>query len=337
MSVQDSYLFEDEFTDTDWLEAIDNSRTDVISRDKSLCKIQIVCPFEKYKAAVRFILGYSYVDEKKYLRREVPVFHPVWPWLFARAITDIAFSKATGKDRAEWEHAVEFATYTWARIDIEFAETRYLVLRDDEVTINSVTYGYKEWLRYVEQWPQSYVELAHIDAGQMKYYAPSYASLNGQPFIGGPFVLTRQEKSAFDLVWREVPKDLLYDSNGLAPKLRAIQKCVNSGTFLGRVAGTLLCEEIEAIPSPAPVMTDTFDDLSFTYDVTFKMKEFNPPRGDTTVDKYGWNLLPGVVNTASSDADRAIAYYYATHDGTLTGKPQFASYDYESVFRHHSL
>lgn len=343
MSIQDQFLFEDEYDESDWKEDILQSRSDIISRDRSSAKIGVITDYSKYKAAVRFILGYSWVDPNlKYLHREVPVFHPIWPWLWARAITDIQFFKPTGKDTGVWEHSVSHATYTYARIEVEFGETRYDVLRDDEATLYSASLGYKEWLRYVEEIPRPYVENIQIDGGQLKAYAPSVAAINGAPFIGAPYVLARQEKQAFDLVWHEVPKEFLYvtdsssTSYGLAPKLAAAQKKVNSVAFLGREIGTLLLEEIEAVPSPAPIATDVWDSLQFTYTVTMKFKYFNPQRGDTAVSKYGWNLLPGVISTGAT-AERTFGYYYYTHNGAVDGYPLFASYDFRSLFTHHSL
>lgn len=338
MPPQDDYLFEDTFTDTNWLEEIAVSRTDTISRDRSACTVTIITDYSRYKNAIRFVLGYSWVDENYRLRRECPIFHPVWNWLFARAVTSVEFAKATGKETSEWEHAVPNATYTYARITIEFCEVRYDVLRDDEVEEQSTpSYGFKEWTRHVEQLPQPYVDLAQIDGGQLLAYAPGIGSpVNGARYTSAPHILARQEKSAFTLVWREVPAEFLYDEDGFAPKLQAMQKRVNETEFLGRIPGTLLCESIKAEKMPAPIITDVFDGLSFTYDVHFEMKEFNPDRGDTTVDKYGWNLLPG-CRTASSGGNRTWAYYYYTHDGTSGGKPQFESYDFFKVFRHQLL
>ncbi len=337
MSIQDSFLFEDDFTDTDWKEDILQSRTDAISFDSSQCHVAIIVPFAQYKAAVRFILGYSWVDENHYLRREPTAFHPVWPWLFARSIPNITFSSATGKDTAQWEHAVPFAVYVWARIEIEFGEVAYQVLRDDEVDTSSV----RELARYIEENPQEYSELFQIDGGQLKAYAPGVATVNGNPYVAAPYILARTEKSAFDLVWHQVPKEFLYNTTGRAPKLAAIQKKVNNDTFLGRPAGTLLCESVKAVKHSMPVATDVFDGLAFYYDVTFEMKEFDPTPGDPTATVggsvvRGWNNLPGSRDTGSS-GNTAFGWYYFTDDGTATGKPQFDNYAFASAFTHWSL
>jgi hypothetical protein len=325
---QEAFLWDDAFSATDWKESILESRTDTVSRDKSLCHITIICPFAKYKAAVTYILGYAWVDEAKKLRREVPVFHPTWPWLYARAVTNISFSSATGKETGPWKDAIPFATYVWAKIEIEFESVPYTIKSD-----GATTYEYE---RYVEQKPMPYVELLQISGGQLKAYAPSVTGVDGKPYVAAPYIMARQEKSRFDLIWREVPAEFLYDSNGFAKKIAGIQKKVNSATFLGRIAGTLLCEDVKADKTVSPVATDVNEELSFSYDVTLCLKEFNPDRGDTAVDKYGWNLLPGQKSTGSS-GNTAFRYYYFTDDGTLTGKPQFASYDFATFFTHHSL
>jgi len=367
----DDFLFTDTFTAADWKESIAEGerRSDTISRVGSACRLTIICDFAKYKSAIKFILGYSWVDENFYLRRFTPQFHPVFPWLYARAITNIEFAKFTVETNDEgdglqiarstlhWTNAVPFAVYDFAKITIEFCEVRYDVLTDNETELQSnPTFGYQEWTRYVERIPQSYVDLAHIDGGQLAAFAPTVGSpINGSPFISAPYILARQEKSAWKLIWREVPEEFLYDGNGFSQKLAGIQKRVNSVTFMGRAPGTLLCESAIGEKNPAPVATDQQEGLSFTYDVTLEMKEFDPQPGDPNVKATviaagtgsdgtplygpaaGWNLLPGVRGGTNPGGNQAWAYYYYTANGTATGKPQFEAVDFFKIFSHWSI
>lgn len=368
MADPSSFLFEDTFTAADWRESIAEGerRNDTISRIGSSCTLTIICDFAKYKSAVKFILGYSWVDENFFLRRFTPQWHPTWPWLFAKSITSIQFAKVsittdpdTGeyvidKGTLDWTNAVPFAVYDYAKITAEFTEVRYEVLTDEETEFQSdPTFGLQEWERYVERIPQSYVEVAHIDGGQMKSYAPGVTSMGTTArYIAAPYVLARQEKTAWKLIWREVPEDFLYDGNGFSPKLAAIQKRVNLVTFMGRRPGTLMCESANAEKNPAPIATDQNEGLSFTYDVTFEMKEFNPTPGDPTVEVYGWNLLPGVRQTSSTTGtgttisvlNEPMWQYFCFTDNGLRprilggfGYTQFGYVDFFKVFSHWSI
>ncbi len=362
------FLFEDTFVADDWRESIAEGerRNDTISRIGSSCTLTIICDFSKYKSAIKFILGYSWVDENLYLRRFTPQFHPVFPWLFAKAITSIQFAKVAitedpdnpgsyiiNKGTLNWTNAVPFAVYDYAKITIEFCEVRYEVVTDQSMAIyvdptTGAINGFTEWTRYVERIPQSYVDVAHIDGGQLNSYAPGVSSIGttSKP-VSAPYILARQEKSAWKLIWREVPEDYLYDSNGYSPKLAAIQKRVNQFTFMGRRPGTLMCESANAEKNPAPIATDINNTLSFTYDVTFEMKEFNPTPGDSTVAVYGWNLLPYVRKTVASGtsqlAEPIWQYYCFTDNGLApriiggTGQTQFGYVDFFKVFSHWSI
>jgi hypothetical protein len=331
--IEDEFLFEEDFTEDDWLEAVDDKRVDVVSRDRSLCTVNVYVPYANYKSAIRFMLGYSWVDQDKKLRREIPVFHPQWTWLWARAITGVEFLKFKSKAEAStgYVKAVALAEYQWAKVSLEFAEVRYEIHSDDN---SDVEYEYQ---RYVEKRYKPYGEILQIDGGQLKAYAPSVPAVNAQPFISAPFVLARPKKSCFTLTWYEVPREFIEDSDGRQPKLEAMCKAVNSVTFMGYRAGTLLCEDIDTVPSPAPIATDLQERLAFTVDVTMTFKRFDPTPGDPAVEKYGWQLLPGPRNTTGAAGDTVGAYFYYTHDGTLGGKPIYEEYDFNNAFTHHSI
>jgi hypothetical protein len=332
MPVTESFLFESQFTKDDWKESIleAEARNDLISRDNSNFQVTIIVPFEKYKAAIRFILGYSYVDATRALRRLTPQYHPVYTFAYATRVGQITFSSATGKADGPFSSSVAFAVYVWARIPIEFVGTPYDILEDDDVGA--------EYARYVTWYDKPFNELVNVDPGVLKYVAPSFPPGNpgGNPLMV-PVIRTMLEKERFQLKWWEVPLDFIQDPNGKQPKLSAIQKRVNRTAFLGRPAGTLLCETVETTePKPMPVATDDFQEILLTVDVTFNLIYFDPPRGDTAVDKFGWNLQPGqrLVGVAN---EPVYQFFYATHDGTLTGNPQWGSYEFANAFMHWSI
>jgi hypothetical protein len=327
--VIDDFLFDDTYTADDWLEDIGESRSDSIAHDGASCTIPVYCAFAKYKACRNFIMGYSYVDETKKLRRKNPIWHPVDGWMRAHKIVSVGFSKATGKTDGPWAGGVKFAVYTWARLVVEFQHVVWPVLEDDDITY--------ETERYTVLKNKPYNELVQVDGGNLRYYCPGVgAPLNGSP-LQSPRVYMTLQKGRLALEWKRVPVDFIEDGNGNRPKFAAIEKRVNSTTFLGRTKETLLCETVETSdPYPAPIATDVLDEPMMMVDVTVNLLEFNPDRGDTSVDAYGWQLLPG-SRRAGTGGQTALGWYYATHDATLAGKPLYEEYDYHNFFTHYSL
>jgi hypothetical protein len=328
MPVIDDFLFEDTYGADDWLEDIGESRSDSIAHDGASSTVPVYCTFAKYKACRNFIMGYSYVDETKKLRRNTPIWHPVDGWMYAHKIVDVKFSKALGKTDGPWEGGVKFAVYAWARLVVEYQHVPYRIFEDDEVD--------HEYERYVVLKNKPYNELVQVDGGMLRYHCPSVADLNGKPLQSARVYATLQ-KSRLLVEWKRVPVDFIQDANANRPKFSAMEKRVNSTTFLGRSKETLLCEAIETSdPYPAPIATDVRDKPLMMVDVTFNLLEFNPTPADTSVNKLGWQLLPGSRRTGTA-GESAVGWYYATHDGTLTGKPLFEEYDFTKVFEHYSL
>jgi hypothetical protein len=325
------FLFEETFDADDWDEVMNpNARTDTLSPDRSSCVVPIKVPYAKYKAAVLFCLGYQWVDEELSLRRSTPAFHPVFPWLYCAAITSVRFMSpnAANTETAPYEFAVPAGGYTYAELTVEFRERLYNLWQDWEVD-----YEYERWV-YQERQP--FTELVQIDGGTLKAYAPSVTAVHTQPYLAAPHVLAAQSKAKILLHWYQVPSDFVEDEDGYSSKFQAAEKCVNSAEFLGRRTGTLRLESVHLDKKPSPVATDLFEGLRWTYDITFEFLEFDPPVGDAGVTKYGHNLLPG-PRSAGATGPRSFKYYYYTDDGTESGSPLFASYDFSKLFTHHSI
>ena len=336
------FLFGTDYTDTDWHEDILKSRQDSFSRDRGACRLTIITEFERYKAAERFILGYPWVDSDFQLRREVPVFHPDKTQLYAKAITSTTFHAPNGKATTGFAHALPFATYELAEIEMEFADVKYDVLRDEDMDTLGYVDGdgyYLEYLRYVERRSKPYSELISIDGGQMLAVAPSIATLNQTTFFSAPHVLARLQKSMFTLTWHEVPREFVEDDDGRQTKLEAIQKTINETEFMGYPAGTLLCEEVDSVPSPSSIASDALASQKFMLDITFTFKYFEPLRGDTSVDVHGWNLLPA-PRASGAAGDTMTAWILYTHNGATIaagGKPLYQSTEFRDAFKHHLL
>lgn len=323
------FLFDAGYDSASWHESMLEPRQDVLSPDRSSCTVTVVINYSQYKAAVRFILGYAWVDDNKNLRRSTPVFHPLWPWLYASAITGTTFKGPTAANTVTlpFDFAVYAGGYTFVEITVEFRERLYDLWQDWEVDTEDE--------RFVYQTREPYVELAQIDGGQLKYYAPSVAGVDGNT-IAAPYILAPLAKAKILLQWFQVPTEFVEDADGFSTKFQAAEKCVNDATFRGRRAGTLFLEHVHLQKNPSPVATDIEQGLRFTYDITFEMIEYDPTPGDSAVTKYGHNLMPG-PKSAGATGERVTKFYYVTDDGTLTGKPLFASYSFPKLFTHYSL
>ena len=82
-SPETGFLFEESFTEEDWDEVMNpDARSDTLSPDRSSCVVPIKVSYAKYKSAVKWCLGYGWVDQSNKLRRATPAFHPTYPWLF---------------------------------------------------------------------------------------------------------------------------------------------------------------------------------------------------------------------------------------------------------------
>lgn len=329
MPVIDDFLFEETYTSDDWLEDIGESRNDSIAHDGAIFTLPVYCTFAKYKACRNFIMGYAYVDDNNKLRRKNPIWHPIDGWAYAHKISSVTFSKATGKTDGPWEGGVPFAVYTWARLMVEFQHVPYRIVEDDYFGV--------EYKRYLVQIPDTYNEIVEINAGFMKYHCPSVTGLNGT-VLQSNRAYRYLEKGRVALKWYRVPVEFIQNTDGQRPKFSAMEKRVNTTSFLGRGKQTLLCESIKATdPYPAPIATDVRDEPAMMVDVTFNLIEFNPTRGDSTVDKWGWQLQPGSRRLTGAVGDTVIGWYYVTHDGTLTGKPMFEEYEFANAFTHWSV
>ena len=112
------FLFEDTFTEADWSESMTDARSDTLSPDRSSCTVTLFTTYEKYKSAIVFCLGYSWVNESNLLRRVTPVFHPIYPWLYASAVTNVTFHapNAANNYTSPFEFAVMAGGYTHVEI-----------------------------------------------------------------------------------------------------------------------------------------------------------------------------------------------------------------------------
>jgi hypothetical protein len=334
-----------QFTETDWNESFSLSSPNKYSLSRSKADVTLVGDIEysKLKSCTQYLLGYSYVgnDSNKSLCRITPAYHPIFTWLYAQAITDIS-CKGLPSDKTQITEDPPYldtfrpGKYARAVFTVTYAPMPFNVLEDDQVT--------GEWQRYTELKCTPYSETLTIPNGQLLYNASYYPSPgpDGKPVIS-PLTKIKQSKVKFEFVWHEVPMDYICDTslkesdgvtdnpNYMIPtKLLAIQKCVNSSTFLGQPAGTLLCEDVKIERGVFPVATDVLDQNMLMATVTFTFIKFDPPRHPSETTQ-GWNLLPW------SDGRYYPTKIAATSGATGFYSTPYATYNFEDAFKHWSI
>lgn len=306
MPAPSEFLFEDTFTEDDWIEAIAPTGTpsETISRERATFTVTITkIPFAKYKSAIKFILGYSYSDNvNPKIIRITPAFHPKFPWAFATRITQTMFHQPanlnaaaegganpllasyweTGISTMPYDGAVPYGVYKYASITVEFEHLPYPIFEDDDVA--------NETERYVQILYMPYTEFVEVKGGRLtRKFEPNA----GQAYISAPYVLQALRKTKVKIIWYEVPAEFIENATTkLQTNLSAIQKKVNSVTFLNYTPGTLFCEYVETEKYVMPVATEALDRKQYHYKVTFHCIHHDPsPRGVNEV-KFGHNLLP---------------------------------------------
>jgi hypothetical protein len=286
-----------QFTETDWNEAFSMSSPNKYSITRTSADVSLVGDIDgsKIKSCIQYLLGYSYVGNEKdgsgnsvkKLHRVTPAYHPLLTWLYCTAITDLN-GRGLPSDKTQltldppYDDTFKYGNYARYLVTAKYAPLPYDVKEDDQITY--------EYERYVEIKTEPYVEMLTLPQGQLLYDASYASSIDGNPIMS-PRTRIKQKKTRIIMVWHEVPLNYICDSNGIPTKLVDIQKCVNKVEFLGKPAGTLLCEDVKIERGVFPVATDILDSNMLMATVTFNFIFFDPPRHPSET-KRGHNLLP---------------------------------------------
>lgn len=293
---------------TDWKELLDATQPgggDVVSIDRSEGRLVGVIPFSKQRDACKKILGFSWADSGSpyALHRQPPWRHPHLPWLWATSATFTGLTPVRNNADPDGQGHPKLAAaepdydlvagghYSLSTVSVGFSQLPYLPYGDDEP--GWVT----ETDRYFEQWVEIEGNLETISANTGQQLLWAEGPLSGQKFQGD--VTEYKQITRYTARWAGVPEDFLF-SNGQATKIQNCVGRVNSTTFLGFPAGTLLFQPPRFRRFSQPVWTATGDGL-WAYDVFLSYLHFDPPTGVGSPLKRGWQLLPypgGVAGTS---------------------------------------
>jgi hypothetical protein len=300
-----------------------------ISLDGAESNVVYQLPYEKRYDATVFILGAAWVDYISgggaVLRRLIPLRHPSYPNLYARKLSytgkKFIGKETTGENLPEWKRQDETSMYSIADFNVEFSPLYFKVYTDDEV-YNPDTGEYEEWERFCRLYYQPAPDLITIENGSFLWAEGPKTGQATPANISYP-----ERKADITLKWLFVPQEYTHNADGVPVKIEACIGKLNNATTFGRAAGTLLLDSVEFEPVTIPLVTDDWQ-AYFANHVTLKFKFFDPPNGDPGSSIRGHNLLP------DRGADNTWSYYYATNDGTMTGKPLYDSTDFYEMFRY---
>lgn len=265
---------------------------------------------EKAKAD---LLGYAQrieVNGVPRLHRNLPARHPRWPWMVC---TRVVAKDYKFLEKADYL-AGPAAAYHFTRLTCVFTTVPYNVISDSDLS----QYGSAEWNRFTEIYYEPGLETITPDRGAFKWADGPGAGTDIN--FGLPQLLS---KPTIRMVWRDVPENCLYDVDGIPTNVEALQGRVNSATFRGHPAGTLLCISAKTMPRYAPVapsLVGLNDDHNppRVFDVEYLLKKFDPPYGNASY--RGHNLGP------YANADRY--WWLITTDGTTAGGRLLPSLDF---------
>jgi hypothetical protein len=275
-------------------------------------------------AIVRF-LGYSYVENgvTTKFRRHLPMYHPRNPWTRCTRVT-VKGEKYDGVTESIYLDSLPIAKYERFRLDAQFEGLPYRVRSDSSVT--------SEWQRYLTIEPDDASEYIEVQAGQLRYVVPGGGSPHGQPIVGGGRFSVRAERTTLVVTAHGVPWDFICDEFDLPTAFLKAKSKVNSSTFLGKPAGTMLLQDYKPIKKPQPVATVDLDDLYFAADVEMRFGYTDPPRANGSETHRGWLLVPGFGGPTGG-----IGWYYCETDSAFGSKPLYDSFDMNKLLQHHSL
>lgn len=330
MPVSPSNLPIGQITESEIVEYSDikSFRTDSFSLEKADCQMTFYIPGDKLKAFVLYCLGGAYVDSGNNLRRLLPMYHPIWTWLWATKIVSINGEGFRGDDSASVIYSDQVTPALWEKytVVVAFDQLPYDVLSDSDPAMGTGA-SYSEVNRFVSYEFIPNVQLASIENGQLIYDANGGDAWNGKPVPAQTLqIKARRETAGIKLRWWYVPAEFIHARNTLPSKLLSIQGTVNNATFFGEDAETLLCEDVKLEKFVFPFLTDAFGQLYFGYHIDFTLLWYDPtPKGKAAETRHGWNfaLAPG---------DPSLQYYYVKTSG---GTPIYTPYDFSTAFTHY--
>ena len=251
---------------------------------------------------------------------------------------------ATGAGSLTFRHTVgqKYGTssaridrYTRAEITIAFSKLGYDVLTDQDL----VTFGKKEYDRYVEKKPKSRTQMLSTDKSEFRFNDPATTNTSTLKQAVGRLVQT----DTLEWVWHQVPEDWVMDARGIPVNIYACVGKVNAYTFAGFLPGNLYLEDPDIVPeigTPEELFNPAKPwKVPRTYRITLPFKYFEPPSVDRQTDTGLGSQTAGYRMSASygghnlkPDPKDASGRWFRIMT-TAGGAPLYQSVNFEKIFR----
>lgn len=295
---------EDIFRDTaiwEWIsgetEAPDE---DTFTAEDSLCYMEGWLKDRTFLTdALAYFIGYSYVDPSdpnKLLNRKLPAFSPRWKWDYCNRV-QIKGVKSTGQDtEANASTGLPEPTYERYRFRVYFEGLPYVVRSDEDVDFD----GSGEFGRFLTIDSEDASELFVQEGGSYTYVDTTVGSkVNGKPLLGAGLRVYAERENIIITAY-QIAHDLILDDWGFPRKFQIARNKVNSLSFMGKPAGTMLLKHWGIKKTPQPIATQDNGKLLFGLRITMKFGYTDPPRADPAETHRGWQLAPGFDETTFS-------------------------------------
>ncbi len=285
---------------------------------------------------INSVLGYSYVDGTSgsyRLKRVNPIQHPKYRNLWASRIVDsrgIQYEQRTTNAAIQSPALKDYASYDRRLCAVEFAPVRWSIKSDDDVKTGTAGEA-QEWTRNVEYDANPKVYDVSITPENQQFFYQEGPPAN-KGFQGEINYL--EVKTSLTLKWRNIPEFWVLNTRdydfGLPTKISAAAGRVNSATWAGYPAGTLLLlePEIDRYLSGTLYSIDG-KDPKMMCDVMLPIIHFDPPNLGTY---KGHNLKPWWGTETS------FIYYLVTNKKSDPNAVRiYGSYDFKKIFEHWSV
>lgn len=299
---EEEWLFEGNFNSDDWLEAVSlySPRQIGLGHKRSHATLTGYLPYDKLKSALVYFLGFSWVDENRFLRRQVPGNHPDLPNLFATEILSASFVKFITKAVKPHKWSVPVATYQLVKLTVAYSQPPYEILADGSLLMaDQNEYKGQELRRWMNWNPKPTYENLVLPGGAMVYKdarGVPPAGVDGMPAGFGQRALFRQQKSTRKVIWHDVPIDFVFDQYGFMTKFENAIGKINSDTdFFGQPAHTWLLDDVDIAGKELyadPLATIALEGFTRRMDIVMTFRYFNPAASADGTAERGWRLQP---------------------------------------------
>jgi hypothetical protein len=154
--------------------------------------------------------------------------------------------------------------------------------------------------------------------------------IDGNPVaFDGPSLTVQAERSGLIVTAHAVASELVQNDYNIPVKFLACRGRVNSATFLGQAAGTMLLQGYRFVKRPQPIATQSLGRLLFGLNIEMHFGFTDPPRADVAETHRGWLLVPGPYGPTGGEG-----WYYCE---TPTAKALYVTKDFNGLLTHWSL